>query len=216
MLGGNRQRFAEAQFIGFVECWFMPPALGLVGDEDDGLATAADPAGEFAVGRGYAGAGIEDEEHDIAVIHRHLGLRTHAGFEAVALDVVEAGRIEDAEAQVAKPRLAFAAVTGDAGLVIDEGDLAADEPVEQGRLADIRPPHDGDGCCHCGSLKVSLVVVGGLQAGSLAVQPEAPAGCDAVPTCESPFSGNDGRPGMASSRWPGRTLLLVWPVTESR
>ena len=81
----------------------MPPALGLVGDEDDGLAAAAHAAGEFAVGGRHAGAGVDDEEHDIGIVDRRLGLRAHARFEAVALDVVEAGRVEDAEAQVAQP-----------------------------------------------------------------------------------------------------------------
>ena len=56
----------------------------------------------------------------------------------------KAGGVDDAEFEIAETRLAFATVAGDAGLVVDERQLLADQPVEQGRLADIRPPDDGD------------------------------------------------------------------------
>ena len=212
MFGGNGKRLAETQFIGFVQRGFMPPAFGLVGNEDDRLATAAHAPRELTVRRRHAGARVKHEEHDIRVIDRHFGLRTHARFEAVALDVVEAGRVEDAEPQVTEACFTLAAVTGDAGLVIDEGDLAADQPVEEGRLANIGPPHDGDCCCHCGSWNVSVVVVGGAQPCSFSAQPAgatASAALEVDPTCMFCFSGKVGRPGMASSRWPGRTVLLV-------
>ena len=62
--------------------------------------------------------------------------------------LLEPGRVDDAEAQGAEPRLAFAAVAGDARAVVDERELLADEAVEQGRLADVRPSDDGDGGRH--------------------------------------------------------------------
>ena len=43
-----------------------------------------------------------------------------------------------------EPRLALAPVAGDAGTVVDERQLPADEPVEERRFADVRPSDDGD------------------------------------------------------------------------
>ena len=39
-------------------------------------------------------------------------------------------------------RVALAPVAGDAGPIIDERELLADEPVEQGRFADVRTADD--------------------------------------------------------------------------
>ena len=50
----------------------------------------------------------------------------------------------DGETQVAELRLALAAVAGDARRVVDQRQPPADQPVEQRRLADIRPADDGD------------------------------------------------------------------------
>ena len=50
--------------------------------------------------------------------------------------------------EIAEPRGRFAAVTGDAGRVVDQGEPPAGQPVEQRRFADIRPADDGDGEAH--------------------------------------------------------------------
>ena len=41
-------------------------------------------------------------------------------------------------------RLPLAAVTGDAGLVVDKRQLLADKPVEEGGFSDVGPADDGD------------------------------------------------------------------------
>ena len=46
--------------------------------------------------------------------------------------------------EVAEAGLALAAVAGHAGQIVDQRQLPADQPVEQRRLADIRPADDGD------------------------------------------------------------------------
>ena len=60
---------------------FCAAALGLVGHQNDRLAAAAHALGEFAVGRRDAGPRVDDEEHDIGIIDRRLGLGAHARFE---------------------------------------------------------------------------------------------------------------------------------------
>ena len=116
----------------------------LVGEDDDRLAMRAQPSGEFAVDRRHAGARIDDEEADIGIVDRRLGLRAHAVFEAAARRLVEARRVENAEPEIGEAGLAFAAVARDAGLIVDKRDLAADQPVEQRRFADIRPAENCD------------------------------------------------------------------------
>ena len=144
VLGRERDRIAEAQREGLVGACEAGAALGLVGDEDHGLAGAAHHFGERPVGGQDADARIDDEEDDVGIADGGLGLRAHAAEERFLGGFFEAGRVDDAEFEVAETRLALAPVAGDAGLVVDERELLADQPVEQGRLADIRPPDDGD------------------------------------------------------------------------
>ena len=69
--------------------------------------------------------------------------------------------------QVAEPRLALAAVPGHAGQVVDQRQAPPDQPVEQRRLADVRPADDrntkGTALCR------TCIISGGRRSG----QPEA-------------------------------------------
>ena len=119
-------------------------ALGLVGDQHDGLAERAQQLGEMAVERRQAGAGIDDEQADVGRADRGLGLRAHAAGERIRRGLVEAGGVDGGEFEPADAGLALAPVAGDARQVVDQRQPLADEPVEQRRLADIRPTDDGD------------------------------------------------------------------------
>src|SRR5690606_17107823 len=78
----------------------------------------------------------------------HLGLAAHARFEAVVVGVLIAGGIDQREGQIADPPHALAPVAGDAGRVVDDGELLAHQPVEQRGFADVWPSNDGDCYCH--------------------------------------------------------------------
>ena len=52
-------------------------------------------------------------------------LRTELAF-------LEAGRVDHGEGEVGDAPLALAPVAGDAGLVVDQRELPADQPIEQG------------------------------------------------------------------------------------
>ena len=52
------------------------------------------------------------------------------------------------ERKIAEPRLPFAPVARDARPVVNQREPPADQPVEQGRLADIRPANDRKGEAH--------------------------------------------------------------------
>ena len=112
------------------------------------LAGLAQHLGEALVERRDAGAGIDHEQDDVGVADRDLGLLAHPVFEAAIADILVAGGVEHAEFQIAEPPLALAAVAGDAGLVVDQRELPADQPVEQRRFADIGPADNSDGDAH--------------------------------------------------------------------
>ena len=144
VLRGERDRIAEPQREGLVGAG-DGAALRLVGDEDDGHARAPHQLGEGLVGRQHAGAGVDHEQHHVGGEDRRLGLHAHAAGQRVVVGLLQSRRVDDAEGETAELHVALAPVARDAGPVVDEGELAPDEPVEQGRLADVRPADDGDG-----------------------------------------------------------------------
>ena len=150
VLGRNRDRVAEAERIGV-----QPPALAggafhLVGDQHGRLAGLAHQLGEHAVDPGRTGARVDHEEDRVGLPDRGLGLRPHAAGEAFGRGLLEPGGIDHGEIEVAEPALAFAAVARHARPVVDQRHAPADQPVEQGRLADIGAADDGDGEAHGG------------------------------------------------------------------
>ena len=138
MLGGNRDRVAEAEVEGFVSAVAPGRPFRLVGDEDHRLAGTAHALGEVTIAFGHAGARVDEEQHGVAIGERRLGLGAHAPRQRLAVARLQAGGVDDGEDEIAEPRFAFAAVAGDAGLVVDQRQLAADQPIEQRRLADVR------------------------------------------------------------------------------
>src|SRR5829696_8496606 len=148
VLGRERHRLSEPQGERVVGAGRPGAALGFVGDEHHRLAGAAHELDEGLIRRQHPGARVHQEEDDVRLGDRRLCLVAHAGEERALLGLLEAGGVDDAEAQGAEPRVALAAVAGDARAVVDERELLADEAVEQGRLADVRPADDGNGRRH--------------------------------------------------------------------
>ena len=77
-----------------------------------------------------------------------LGLPCHLVHDAVLGDRVEAGGIDDQIVTISHSADAVVSITGQTGLVGDEGVARAGEAVEQGRLADIGPADEDDGRFH--------------------------------------------------------------------
>ena len=141
MLGGKGDRIAEAEAEGFIDA-VAPEAFGLVGDDDDRLAGAAHGRGEMPVGGVKARPRVDDKQDRVAIGERRFGLRAHAPGERVGIAFLQTRRVDDGEGEVGELRFALAAIAGDAGLIVDQRQLASDEPVEQRRLADVRPADD--------------------------------------------------------------------------
>ena len=57
---------------------------------------------------------------------------------------LKAPGVNEQEALVLPLCIGIVAVPGNAGHIFDDGEISPDDPVEQGRLADIRPAYYGD------------------------------------------------------------------------
>ena len=110
----------------------------------DRLVDAAQQLREMAVGAGHADAGVDQEQHHVAIGERGLGLRAHAARQRDRVALLQPRGVDDGEGEVAEAGLALAPVAGHARLVVDQRELAADEAVEQRRLADVGSADDGD------------------------------------------------------------------------
>ena len=106
------------------------------------------------VRRQQAGAGVDQKQHNVGFGDGVFGLRPHTAEKRAFVCLLQPCRIDDAEGEIAEPRVALAPVARDAGAVVDERQFFPDEPVEQRRFADVRTPDDGDGGRHRSSPKL--------------------------------------------------------------
>ena len=144
VFGRKRDRRTKPQLIGFHTPRLPGATFAFVGGENDGCRELAEYLGETLVQRSDASARIHQQKADIGLSDGGVGLATHARFETVVVCLFKPGSVDDGECEVAKTRLTFATVTRDAGGIIHQCQLLADEPVKQRGLADIRPSHNGD------------------------------------------------------------------------
>ena len=148
MFGGDAQRLAQPQFPGLDHAGIGGGAFGLVGGEDHVGGAFAQDFGKDPVGGRQPGAGVDDEEADVGHVHRAFGQLAHPALQAFVGGLFQTGGVDHGEAQIAQPGLALAQVAGHAGLVVDQRQPLADEPVEQGGLAHVGASDDGEGQGH--------------------------------------------------------------------
>ena len=110
-----------------------------------GVRCAPQPAGDFLVERGQPLARVDQEQGDVGLAHRRLGLGAHPAGQARRVLVLEPGGVHHPEFQAEQLPFALAPVAGHAGPVVDQREALADEAVEQRRFADIGAADDGDG-----------------------------------------------------------------------
>ena len=73
----------------------------------------------------------------IALVDRRFRLLAHPPFERGFAALLQPRRVDDGEGKIGEFGRALAAVARYARSVVDQGQLFADEPVEQRRFADI-------------------------------------------------------------------------------
>ena len=142
MLGGKRHGIAKTQRKGLIDAWLAGLSFRLIGDQDDRLARAADEIGEiFVVGRDSARASMRNRIASAARIALSVCARMRPS-RVGASAFLQPGRVDDGEAEIGEPGFALPPIARDAGTVVDKRQLLAGQPVEQRRLADVRPADD--------------------------------------------------------------------------
>src|SRR5205085_953594 len=81
----------------------------------------------------------DHKQCNVGIFERALGLSPHSAGEGIGRRFLETGGVDHPKAEICEMAVALPPVAGNAWQVIDKRQLPADEPVEQGRFADIRP-----------------------------------------------------------------------------
>jgi len=123
------------------------------------LARAPHEIGENLIGAQYPGPRIDEEDHEIGLLDGSFRLLAHA-WRKSPIAGLETRGIDQRRGAGSQRGLGLAPVPRQTRLIVDEGKPFAGEPVEQGRLADIRPSDDGDGEGHwslrSGSMRTAM------------------------------------------------------------
>src|SRR5262245_52629040 len=100
------------------------------------------------IDRRRAGTRIDHEQERVGRCNSGLSLCLHAPGQALSRRCFEPGGVDHRKGEIAESRHTLAAVTGDTRQVVDQSEPLADEPIEQGGLADIGPSENGDREAH--------------------------------------------------------------------
>ena len=144
VLGRDLDRRTEPELVRFGDAALARPPLGLVGDQQHLHVVRPQPLREVPIEWRDAGARIEDQQRDIGLAQRRVGLRTHPPRQARGVGILEACGVDDGEVEVEQLRGTLAPVARHAGRIVDQRQLAPDEAVEQRRLADIGAADEDD------------------------------------------------------------------------
>jgi hypothetical protein len=117
--------------------------VDLVGGQHDRLAGLAQDLDDGLVVVGDADGRVDDEQHGVRQRHRDLGLRTDGGRHPPRIGVPAAG-VDDGESATGPVGVVGHSVAGHARHVLDHGLAAADDPVDERRLADVGPADHGE------------------------------------------------------------------------
>ena len=140
----DRQWIAETERHELPTITLAAVVVDLVGHEEHRRLDLAQPHRNRFVVVGQADGTVDHEHHEICCANRCLDLTADLGVEFAA-GRQPATRIDHQERPAEPFGLDLFAVAGDARPVLDDGQLLADDPVEQRALADVGSPDDDDG-----------------------------------------------------------------------
>ena len=138
------QRLAEAELVEIMGEEVVLRVVGLVGNQQDRRPGQSHPAGHFAVGRQEAAADLDDEHDQGGGGEPRGDLGVDLGGEAVGIVESHPAGVDEIEDPVLEAHPLDETIAGDAGRRILDGDPLLDEPVEEGRFADIGSANNRD------------------------------------------------------------------------
>ena len=156
VLCADRDGRLEAEGVELGPLVLAPRVVRLVDDQDRRLAGAPQAIGHLVVERRDAGGGIHHEQDEVRLLDRHPCLVLHPLLDVAPRLELQAAGVDHGEAPAVPLADAVDAVAGGAGDVLDDRDALPDQPVEEGRLADVGAADDGDhGKGHVPSVRVA-------------------------------------------------------------
>ena len=125
-----------------------PVGVHLVDGDQDRFAAVAQARGGFAVQRHDALLDVHHQDDDIGRLDGEFDLFERRLDDDIvrllAAQQADAAGIHQRERPPAPFHLGRDAVAGDARLIVHDGDAPPGDAVEQGRLADVGPAHNGN------------------------------------------------------------------------
>ncbi len=142
--GADAERLAAAEPVELVGLAVERFGIGLVGQQDDRALHGAEPLGDVLVERQHPLAGVDDEQDHGGRIDRQGDLVLDVLGEVVHVGEAHAAGVDQLEEPVVVAHQVGEPIAGDAGLVVDDGDADAREPIEHAAFADVGPTDDDD------------------------------------------------------------------------
>ena len=142
--GTDREHVLPAQDVELGGLEVAPLVVGLVDRHQDRRLRPAQERGRLQIGRRGPGRRVDDEDDHVGLVDRQAGLLLDALLDRVVGIDLQAARVDDDEAAAVPFGVAVEAVPGGPGAVLDDRPAAAQDPVEQGALANVRAPDQGD------------------------------------------------------------------------
>ncbi len=130
MLSRQCERLAQPELVGLEPPGLAAAPFGLVGGDDHRRIFLPQPAPDFLVHRGQPLARVDQEQRDIGLAHRRLGLRAHPPGQRLGVFILEPRSVHHPKLEAQQLALAFAPVAGHAGAVVDQCDALADQAIE--------------------------------------------------------------------------------------
>jgi len=144
VLGGDRDRLAEAQAVEIGEPPLLRRGLDLVRRQHDGPTAAPEDPRDLEVERGGAVARVDDEQDEVRLLDRGEHLPAHALDQGLLGRGIEAAGVDHGRLPALEADATVEPVARHARSIADERLPPADQTVEERRLADVRTPDDRD------------------------------------------------------------------------
>ena len=144
VFGGDRKERLHAEAAKVLCLRKKLIGVDLVDREEDGFAGADEQAGELDIWRGELGAAIDDHNDGLRLVECGARLAKDFGGDEIRVVGDDAAGVNETRGAAGPIDFAIDAIAGDTGLVADDGAPAAGEAIEEGGLADVGPPADGE------------------------------------------------------------------------
>src|SRR5690606_30693948 len=106
--------------IGFEYPGLRGSSLGLVRRDDARRGMASQPAADLLVERRKSLASVNEEQRDVGLADRRVGLGAHPPGQRLGIFLFEAGSVDDPETKIVEAALALAPVASDPRPVVDQ------------------------------------------------------------------------------------------------